>query len=416
MNKYRSVVKLLRKYNQEQVLAFYNTLPKEEKELLLDQVLNIDFEKLISLYNEFQKDVSYTDAVITPLEHVEETKLSSYIKSKYIKKGEEIIENGGLAVITLAGGQGTRLGLSLPKGFFEVETNPKKSLFQIQCETLQMANIKYNTVIHWYIMTSPDNDSITKVYFEDKKYFGYGKENVTFFKQDTLPVLDFNSKLILDKAYKVKEVSNGNGDVFSSLQRYGLIEDMEKKGIKYVFIGGIDNILLKTVDPLFIGLCDIGNCKVASKTITKNENEKDEWVFARRDGKPSIVSSKRITKEMEDKKDENGKYLYKEINILAHLFSIDSLKLCANIDLPYHLAEKKNDYLNDEGVKIMPKSPNTYKYEQFIFDVFPYFDNILLLSVKREREFAPIKSFTGIHTPERALELYLNERRNSIKG
>ena len=416
MNKYRSVVKLLRKYNQEQVLAFYNTLPKEEKELLLDQVLNIDFEKLISLYNEFQKDVSYTDAVITPLEHVEETKLSSYIKSKYIKKGEEIIENGGLAVITLAGGQGTRLGLSLPKGFFEVETNPKKSLFQIQCETLQMANIKYNTVIHWYIMTSPDNDSITKVYFEDKKYFGYGKENVTFFKQDTLPVLDFNSKLILDKAYKVKEVSNGNGDVFSSLQRYGLIEDMEKKGIKYVFIGGIDNILLKTVDPLFIGLCDIGNCKVASKTITKNENEKDEWVFARRDGKPSIVSSKRITKEMEDKKDENGKYLYKEINILAHLFSIDSLKLCANIDLPYHLAEKKNDYLNDEGVKIMPKSPNTYKYEQFIFDVFPYYDNILLLSVKREREFAPIKSFTGIHTPERALELYLNERRNSIKG
>lgn len=416
MNKYRSVVKLLKKYNQEQVLAFYNTLPKEEKELLLDQVLNIDFEKLISLYNEFQKDVSYTDAVITPLEHVEETKLSSYIKSKYVKKGEEIIENGGFAVITLAGGQGTRLGLSLPKGFFEVETNPKKSLFQIQCETLQMANIKYNTVIHWYIMTSPDNDSITKVYFEDKKYFGYGKENVTFFKQDTLPVLDFNSKLILDKAYKVKEVSNGNGDVFSSLQRYGLIEDMEKKGIKYVFIGGIDNILLKTVDPLFIGLCDIGNCKVASKTITKNENEKDEWVFARRDGKPSIVSSKRITKEMEDKKDENGKYLYKEINILAHIFSIDSLKLCANIDLPYHLAEKKNDYLNDEGVKIMPKSPNTYKYEQFIFDVFPYFDNILLLSVKREREFAPIKSFTGIHTPERALELYLNERRNSIKG
>ena len=416
MNKYRSVVKLLKKYNQEQVLAFYNTLPKEEKELLLDQVLNIDFEKLISLYNEFQKDVSYTDAVITALEHVEEKKLSAYIKSKYIKKGEEIIENGGLAVITLAGGQGTRLGLSLPKGFFEVETNPKKSLFQIQCETLQMANIKYNTVIHWYIMTSPDNDSITKVYFEDKKYFGYGKENVTFFKQDTLPVLDFNSKLILDKAYKVKEVSNGNGDVFSSLQRYGLIEDMEKKGIKYVFIGGIDNILLKTVDPLFIGLCDIGNCKVASKTITKNENEKDEWVFARRDGKPSIVSSKRITKEMEDKKDENGKYLYKEINILAHLFSIDSLKLCANIDLPYHLAEKKNDYLNDEGVKIMPKSPNTYKYEQFIFDVFPYFDNILLLSVKREREFAPIKSFTGIHTPERALELYLNERRNSIKG
>lgn len=411
MNKYKKVVNILKKYQQEHLLNFYKTLPKEEKEMLLSQILEINFDELISLYNDYQKEISYTDSLIEPLEHVEEEKLSSNIKEKYIKKGEEIISNGGLAVITLAGGQGTRLGLSLPKGFFEIETEPKKSLFQIQSETLQKANIKYNTVIKWYIMTSYQNDSITKTYFEDKKYFGYGKENIIFFKQKEIPVVDFNGKLILDKVYKVKEVSNGNGDVFSALERYNIINKMQNDGVKYAFIGGIDNILLKLVDPLFIGLCDVGNCKVASKTITKNSDEKNDWVFAKKDGRPSIVSSRRITDDMYEQKDETGKYLYREINILAHLFSIDALKFCANLNLPYHLAEKRNDYLNDEGVKIMPKIPNTYKYEQFIFDVFPNFENILLLSVKRDDEFAPIKSFTGIHTPERALELYLKKRK-----
>lgn len=411
MNKYKKVVNILKKYQQEHLLTFYKTLPKEEKEMLLNQILEINFDELISLYNDYQKEISYTDSLIEPLEHIEEEKLSSNIKEKYIKKGEEIISNGGLAVITLAGGQGTRLGLSLPKGFFEIETEPKKSLFQIQSETLQKANIKYNTVIKWYIMTSYQNDSITKTYFEDKKYFGYGKENIIFFKQKEIPVVDFNGKLILDKVYKVKEVSNGNGDVFSALERYNIINEMQNDGIKYAFIGGIDNILLKLVDPLFIGLCDVGNCKVASKTITKNSDEKNDWVFAKKDGRPSIVSSRRITDDMYEQKDETGKYLYREINILAHLFSIDALKFCANLNLPYHLAEKRNDYLNDEGVKIMPKIPNTYKYEQFIFDVFPNFENILLLSVKRDDEFAPIKSFTGIHTPERALELYLKKKR-----
>lgn len=411
MNKYRKVVKLLKTYNQKQLLSFYNILPKEEKELLLEQILEIDFEKMITLYDEFQKDISYDNDLIEPLEHIEETSLSNEIKEKYIKRGEKIISNGGLAVITLAGGQGTRLGLTLPKGFFEIETAPKKSLFQIQCETLQRANKKYNTIIHWYIMTSHDNDGITRAYFEDKKYFGYGKENITFFRQNALPVINFDCKFILDKLYKVKEVSNGNGDVFSSLQKYDLINNMQNNGVKYVFIGGIDNILLKTVDPLFIGLCDIGNCKIGSKTITKNSDEKNDWVFARKNGKPAIVSSKRITDEMYEQKDESGKYLYREINILAHLFSIDALKFCANLELPYHLAEKRNDYLNEEGVKIMPRVPNTYKYEQFIFDVFPSFDNILLLSVQRDKEFAPIKSFTGIYTPEKALELYLKERK-----
>lgn len=411
MNKYKKVVNILKKYQQEHLLNFYKTLQKEEKEMLLSQILEINFDELISLYNDYQKEISYTDSLIEPLEHVEEEKLSSNIKEKYIKKGEEIISKGGLAVITLAGGQGTRLGLSLPKGFFEIETEPKKSLFQIQSETLQKANIKYNTVIKWYIMTSYQNDSITKTYFEDKKYFGYGKENIIFFKQKEIPVVDFNGKLILDKVYKVKEVSNGNGDVFSALERYNIINKMQNDGVKYAFIGGIDNILLKLVDPLFIGLCDVGNCKVASKTITKNSDEKNDWVFAKKDGRPSIVSSRRITDDMYEQKDETGKYLYREINILAHLFSIDALKFCANLNLPYHLAEKRNDYLNDEGVKIMPKIPNTYKYEQFIFDVFPNFENILLLSVKRDDEFAPIKSFTGIHTPERALELYLKKRK-----
>ncbi|MDD3304312.1 MAG: UTP--glucose-1-phosphate uridylyltransferase [Clostridia bacterium] len=412
MNKYRKVVKLLKKYDQEHLLLFYDSLTSDEKNILLDQIIRIDFEKLLLLYHDYQKEVPFSNSVIEPLEYIQENMIESDIQLKYIKKGEQMISSGELAVVTLAGGQGTRLGLKLPKGCFEIETEPRKSLFQIQCENLQRANAKYNTKIHWYIMTSPDNDEVTQKYFNDKNYFGYPKEKITFFKQNTLPVVDYHGKLILDKLYKVKEVSNGNGDVFISLKENGFIKKMELEGIKYVHISGIDNVILKTVDPLLIGLCSSGNYKISSKTVTKNENESNEWVFARKDGKPSIVSSKRITEEMNELKDEEGRYIYRETNILSHLFSLEALKYCSNLELPYHLAEKRNDYINEEGVKVMPRIPNTYKFEQFIFDSFSYFDTMLLLNVKREEEFAPIKSFTGEQTPEKALELYLQKERN----
>ena len=86
--------------------------------------------------------------------------------------------------------------------------------------------------------------------------------------------------------------------------------------------------------------------------------------------------------------------------------SLDAIKKSATIDLYYHRAFKKNSFVNEEGVKQVPDKPNTFKFENFIFDAFALFDAMLLLRVDENEEFAPIKDFTGIYNPDTAIEKY----------
>ena len=88
----------------------------------------------------------------------------------------------------------------------------------------------------WYIMTSEENHDDTIDFFEKKNYFEYPKENVKFFVQDKLPIIDLDGKVILDKKWQIKEAANGNGDIFRALNQSGLLDDMKKRGIKWVSI------------------------------------------------------------------------------------------------------------------------------------------------------------------------------------
>lgn len=312
-------------------------------------------------------------------------------------------------------GQGTRLGFKGPKGTFELDMVPKKSLFEILCDNLKEANEKYNVTIPWYIMTSIYNNDETIKYFESKNYFDYPKDYIYFFEQSELPLIDTDSNLILEELYKVKEASNGNGNVFEALRKNSLIDDMKKRKIKWVSFSGIDNVILDVVDPLFLGLTISNNCNISSKTLYKENPYAPDWIFAKRNGKPAIINSNHLTDTMKVAKDENGNDLYREMNMLSHIFSLSAIELVADKKLPYHRAFKKNTFINEEGMKQVPESPNTFKFETFIFDAFSYFDNMTLLRIKEEDEFAPIKDFNGIHNPEIATDLYLSKLRRKTE-
>ena len=129
--------------------------------------------------------------------------------------GEKEIVSGQYAVVTMAGGQGTRLGHTGPKGTFKLDVYGKgKYLFEILAENLKEANKKYNTIIPWYIMTSRENNDQTQEFLEKNNYFGYDKNSVMLFEQGELPLVDTNGKMLIGKDMKVKEASDGNGGVF----------------------------------------------------------------------------------------------------------------------------------------------------------------------------------------------------------
>ena len=409
-DKLKKAKEILRKYNQEHLLYFYDELSEEEKNILINQILNINFEKIINLYVNSKINEDISEVKISPLSHLEKDKLTEKESNYYIQIGEAIIRNNQVAVVTMAGGQGTRLGYKGPKGTYMLNLKPiKKSLFQIIAENIIETNNKYNVILPWYIMTSEENHNQTIAFFAINNFFGYPKEKIKFFKQNKLPLINTEGELILQEPYLIKEASNGNGNVFKSMKRSKIIEDMRNLGIKWICFGGIDNVLLKNVDPLFLGLTIGDNMEIGSKSIFKKEPLEKTAVYCKKNDKPSILDYDDITFELSESKiSGTDTYLYREANMLSHIMSIDAVEKVKDIELKYHRAYKKNAFVNSEGVKQVPDKPNTFKFENFIFDAFSYFDDMLLLRVDENEEFAPIKDFTGIYNPDSAIEKYNN--------
>lgn len=404
--KKRMALEILEKYHQEHLLEFYTELNNSERDALLEQILSIDFEKIFALY-----EASKTDDVlkegerISPIPIVDALRLSAKEKQHFQELSSACISSGAYAIVTMAGGQGSRLGIAGPKGTFEVETVPKKSLFAFIAEQIHTANALYQTHIPWYIMTSTANDYATRQFFKMKKFFGLSPSDVTFFMQEDLPIIDIQANLMLEETYKVKVGSNGNGDVFRALAENGLLADMKRRHITWIIFGGIDNILFRYVDPIFLGFVIHSGYSIGSKSVL--QEKENDWVFAKRNGKPTLIPTSLLPQNLLAKRNDFGEALYGDVNILSHLFSIEALEKLATVSFPYNRAFKRTTFVNEEGMKEVPAKPNSFKFENFIFDAFPHFEDIAVLRVPSNEEFAPIKSFTGQYTPETALELYL---------
>ncbi len=401
---------ILKKYHQEHLLNFYEELSKEEQESLLNQLLEIDFKTMQELYEGTKKSMTVSNDKIEPIEYIDKEKMSKEQKEQYEKIGEEIITSGKYAVATMAGGQGTRLGHSGPKGTYYLVNN--KSLFEIFYDELNKANQKYNVTIPWYIMTSRENNKETIEFFEKNNYFGYNKEYIKFFSQGELPTINKEGKILLAEKGLVKEVADGNGGIFSSMNKNGIIDDMIEKQVEWLFIGAIDNALLKMVDPLLVGIAHSSGVLAAAKSLVKCSPTEKVGVFCKKNNQPSVIEYTELPEKMANLRDENGELFYGESHIMCNMFHVDVLKSIGERKLPYHQAFKKINYINEKGEKVEASEPNAYKFESFIFDAFETIPELKILRVKREEEFAPVKNATGVDSPETARELYLNYIKN----
>ena len=407
MDKVQSVTNLLEKYNQEHIIKFLEKLEGKEKEELIEQINKIDFELLTSLYNSAQEEIEIKESKILPIKCLDKEKMEKYELDQLEELGNKIVELNQYAVVTMAGGQGTRLGHTGPKGTFKLDVYGKgKYLFEILAENLKQSNELYNVTIPWYIMTSKENNDETVEFLEKNNYFGYDKNKVTIFTQSELPIMDFEGKLLMTKEQKIKEASDGNGGTYSSLRASGALAKMKEDGIKWVFIGGVDNVLLNMVDTILLGLAIKKKVKIASKTVMKANPEEKVGVFCKQNGVPKVIEYAELPIKMAKQVNKDGKLKYGESHIMCNLYSIEAIEKVSKEVLMYHFAKKKNAYIDENGKEIIPKEPNSYKFESFIFDAFEFFDKIALVRGKREDDFAPVKNAEGVDSPKTAKELY----------
>ena len=410
--KYMAAEEVLKKYGQEHLLSQYEKLSEENKSKLLDEILTLDFNQIEELYKRINQTVDFANSKIEPIGYTDKSAMSDNELKHYEEIGLKAIKEGKLAAVTMAGGQGTRLGHNGPKGTYDIGLDSHKPIFEILCDTLKTAEKKYGVFVTWYIMTSKENNDATVKFFEDHDYFGYPKENVKFFMQGNLPLLKRNGDLIIDKDYSIKEAADGNGCIYGAMAKNGIIEEMKQKGIKWIFIGSVDNTILNMVDPILVGLTIDEKHEAASKSVAKASPKEKVGVFCKINGVPSVIEYSELPEKMAEEVDEDGELLYGEAHIMCNLFSIDALDKVSKIHLPYHVAEKKSNYMNDDEEFIEVTEPNAYKFEAFIFDAFNFFDDISILRGRREKDFAPVKNKTGNDSPETSRELYNNYWKN----
>ena len=407
MDRTQETIETLRKYKQEHIIRFLEKLNKEKQDNLIKQIQGINFEQITELYNNTKQKIQFKESKIEPLSYLDKSKLTKNQKEQFDKLGEETIKAEEYAVVTMAGGQGTRLGHKGPKGTFKLDVYGKgKFLFEILADNLKEANKKFGVTIPWYIMTSKENNAEKNDFLEKNNYFGYDKNLVTIFTQSELPLVDEQGKLLISKDFRIKQASDGNGGTYSSLRASGCLADMKKRGIKWVFIGSVDNVLLKMVDITLLGMAKSKNVQIASKSVAKANPYEKVGVFCKINGHPKVIEYTELPTSMAEQRDKNGELKYGESHIMCNLYTIEALEKISKEPLIYHSAHKKNSYLDEDGKEIIPEEPNSYKFEAFIFDAFEFFDDIAILRGTREDDFAPVKNKDGVDSPKTAKELY----------
>lgn len=389
----------LKKYDAEYLLKFYDELNDSEKENLLNQIEQIDFEYMKELYNS-KAVFNMEENKITSIPAIDKSKLTD---DSFEKIGIEEIKAGKLAVCSMAGGQGTRLGFNGPKGTYMLELDKPTSIFETIVMKLKEAYKEHGVLIYWYVMTSEQNDSETQKFFEDNNYFDYDRDHIKFFKQGELPLLDTNGNVVLKDKASVFMAADGNGGIFRALGNKGIIAHMKEHGIKYLAIGNVDNILIHMVDPTAVGLMKENKIELLSKSFMKPTPEGKWGVFCKVNGKPRVIEYIETPRELLEARNEDGELIYGDAHFGCNYFDVDLLEKIVTEKLPMHAALKKNKGLNLNGEV---EEMETYKFEAFIFDGFSMAEDIIVFRVSRNDEFAPIKNKEGEETAESAIKLY----------
>ena len=381
---------------QGHLLEGFDSLSPEDQKTLLREIKSQDFALLKTLHQEATSGTLLKDATpdVTapmPFTIAEE----DHRHEMWEETGRLLLAQGAVAAFLVAGGQGSRLGFEGPKGAFDIGLPSHKSIFAIQAERLLNLASQAGHAIPWCIMTSPLNHEDTLAHFEAHHYFGYDRSYIRFFSQGMISALDANGKALKSAPGHLALVPDGNGGCFRALAASGTLAWLIEKGIRFVFLYNVDNILVKICDPTFVGaLASNGQAQASSKVVHKRNAEEKVGIFALKGKLPTVIEYSDLAENLRTQTLPDGSLAYDGGNIAIHLFRIEALRKLQSTPLPWHAARKK-----------VLDCPHAWKFEQFVFDAFPVLGTMTAFGVEREDEFAPVKNATGADSPATARQM-----------
>ncbi|KAM3873744.1 UDP-N-acetylhexosamine pyrophosphorylase-like protein 1 [Diretmus argenteus] len=419
----------LERAGQSHVLQFWPELSEEERTRFLLDLEQLDLDGLRDHCQAAARAAAAPlDRLDQLMDPVPERLIGSVRKSDeetlrvWEEEGFCQISESRVGVLLLAGGQGTRLGVKYPKGMYDVGLPSGKTLYQIQAERIrkiqQLADAKRgsNCRVPWYIMTSEFTLEPTENFFKENRYFGLEPSDVVMFEQRMIPAVSLDGKVVLQSKEKIAMAPDGNGGLYRALVDNKVLQDMERRGVEFLHVYCVDNILVKMADPVFIGFCVSKGADCGAKVVEKACPAEPVGVVCRVGGVTQVVEYSEIQAETAERRGPGGELVYRAGNICNHFFTRAFLQEVAEKfegQLKQHVALKKVPFVDECGNQVKPTKPNGIKMEKFVFDVFAFSRNFVAFEVVREDEFSPLKNADGAaeDTPTTARNALLAQHR-----
>ena len=403
--RYQAARKILAPRKQDHILCFWGQLAPPAQSRLLEQIEGLDFAQLDPLIRShvLAKPDKIVPADIAPAPFF--PRKAAPDQQDFYKRahqlGSEALRQGKVALLTVAGGQGTRLGFEGPKGAFCISPVRNKSLFQLFGESLLANQRRYQQQICWYIMTSPANDGQIRDFFQQHNYFNLDPDTVSFFTQGTLPAFDFDGKLILAAKDSLALSPNGHGGTLLALKDSGFLDKLRHDSVQYLSYVQVDNPLVSVLDPMFIGLHIGADSEISSKSLPKVDNLERVGNFCISAGKLMVIEYSDLSDKLAQAHNPDGSRTFNAASIAVHVINVDLVDRLTQVgsSLPYHRAEKKVAFVNPEGLHIEPAELNAVKLEMFIFDALPMAAKSIIFETDRAEEFSPVKNAVGPDSP-----------------
>ena len=120
---YERTLSYLEQRGQEHLLKYYGELNEEERRILLEDIDHTNFSAVANLSLEQKKRGKLSPISAVTAEDIKRR------YSQFESVGLDFLSQGKVAAVLLAGGQGSRLGFSGPKGMYNIGINRKLSIF-----------------------------------------------------------------------------------------------------------------------------------------------------------------------------------------------------------------------------------------------------------------------------------------------
>jgi len=406
---YQTLFERLGKRGQAHVFKWWGELSPGDREILLAEIASIPWSiidpilpRISTRAENRATGADLSPAPVWPLRPAPE---KESLHREAVETGVRALRRGKAAALTVAGGLGTRLGVSGPKGMVAVTPIAGKTLFQLFAEMIRAARNRYGSAIPWYILTSPSNDQATRDYFAAQRFFELPEGDVIFFQQGTLPAFDFEGRLLMADRHRLALASDGHGGTLKALVDRGVLKDINRRGVECLSYFQIDNPMVRPFDPLFLGLHVMTKSEMSTKVSKKSDDLERVGNVCLREGKLCVIEYTDFPEEFARARNADGSRRFDAGNLGIHLLNVGFIDRVVgrSFQLPIRRAEKIIETIDEAGRAIRPARPNGVKLETFVFDVLPLAASPLVLEANRAEEFSPVKNATGLDSLETSM-------------